>query len=144
MARLHAGSFKAAELISYLQEHAGAAASPHAGAEEEDVGSGSSKGKKEEKVMQVVRELNVTDFEALTEEEDAWLIAFYAGEPLCIPLFGPGCLWQQLTVSKPGCQMFAREGTNLSFTMSREEAFSPHAENICTSSASSFRAAWHS
>lgn len=29
--------------------------------------------------MQVVRELNMTDYEALSEEEDAWLVAFYAG-----------------------------------------------------------------
>ena len=30
--------------------------------------------------MQVVRELNMTDYEALSEEEDAWLVAFYSGE----------------------------------------------------------------
>lgn len=30
--------------------------------------------------MQVVRELNMTDYDALAEEEDAWLVAFYAGK----------------------------------------------------------------
>ena len=82
LAHLCAGNFKAAELIAYLKGHVGAGISPDGDTEEEDAGAGSSKGKKEKEekeVMQVVRDLNATDFEALSEEEDAWLVAFYGG-----------------------------------------------------------------
>ena len=65
------------ELIAHLSKQPG----DNIG-EGEETEPSSSKGKKEKgekEVMQVVRELNMTDFEALSEEEDAWLVAFYAG-----------------------------------------------------------------
>ena len=65
------------ELIAHLSKQAGDNI-----AEGEETEPSSSKGKKEKaekEVMQVVRELNMTDFEGLSEEDDAWLVAFYAG-----------------------------------------------------------------
>ena len=81
-----AGNFKAAELIAYLGKQAGDPSAADSAAEEEEAGTSSNKGKKEKEekeVMQVVRELNMTDYEALSEEEDAWLVAFYAGNAQC-------------------------------------------------------------
>ncbi|KAL3148687.1 hypothetical protein ABBQ38_014102 [Trebouxia sp. C0009 RCD-2024] len=79
----YSGKFKAAELISFLSEQAGSAADTEA---DEPASQGSRKGtgqkekqKQEEKEdPKIVRDLNVTEFEGLSDEEDAWLVAFYS------------------------------------------------------------------
>lgn len=76
------GKFKAAELISFLSKQAG----PAAGSEADDSASqGSDRGsdqkqkQEEKKDPKIVRDLNMTEFEELSDEEDAWLVAFYSG-----------------------------------------------------------------
>lgn len=94
-----AGNFKAAELIAYLGKQAGDPPAADSAAEEEEAGTSSNKGKKEKEekdVMQVVRELNMTDYEALSEEEDAWLVAFYAGNAQCGVVDCNHCTWSTL------------------------------------------------
>lgn len=85
------GKFKAAELISFLSKQAG----PAAGSEADDLASqGSDRGsgqkqKQEEKKKdpQIVRDLNMTEFEELSDEEDAWLVALYSGATMTTVLF---------------------------------------------------------
>ncbi|KAL3137374.1 hypothetical protein ABBQ32_006902 [Trebouxia sp. C0010 RCD-2024] len=81
----YSGKFKAAELISFLSEQAGLAGDAEA---DESASQGSWKGtgqkekqKQEEKEdPKIVRDLNVTEFEGLSDEEDAWLVAFYSDD----------------------------------------------------------------
>ncbi len=83
-----AGKFKAAELIAFLTQQAGSAATTEAddSQSQEDEGSSSRKEKdtkKEKQDPQIVRDLNMTEFESLTDEEDAWLVSFYSGMLTC-------------------------------------------------------------
>jgi len=75
-----AGKFKATDLIVFLTEQAGSTAAGNANDSEESEGSNSQQEKKEEKQdPQIVRDLNMTQYEGLTDEEDAWLVGFYSG-----------------------------------------------------------------
>ena len=81
---LYAGKFKATDLIAFLSERAGAAGSSEADdsptQESEDSSSSSQKSKTEErKDPQIVHDLNMTQLEGLSDEEDAWLVSFYSG-----------------------------------------------------------------
>ena len=52
-------------------------------APESDTATG-QKGKKEKEDPQIVRQMNLTEFEGLTDDEDAWLVSFYSGrQHLC-------------------------------------------------------------
>lgn len=76
------GKFKAAELISFLSKQAGPAASGEAddsASQGSDRGSGQKQKQEEKKDPKIVRDLNMTEFEELSDEEDAWLVAFYSG-----------------------------------------------------------------
>ena len=78
----YVGKFKAAELISFLKAQAGSAADSEAGdssADGAEEGKRSKQKKEEQKDPQIVKELNLTEFEGLSDEEDAWLVAFYSG-----------------------------------------------------------------
>ena len=82
-----AGKFKATDLIVFLTEQAGSTAAGNANDSEESEGSNSQQEKKEEKQdPQIVRDLNMTQYEGLTDEEDAWLVGFYSGVAHVIPL----------------------------------------------------------
>ncbi len=75
-----AGKFRATDLIAFLSEQAGSTASGTASESEDSEGSNSQQEKKEEKQdPQIVRDLNLTQYEGLTDEEDAWLVGFYSG-----------------------------------------------------------------
>jgi len=75
-----AGKFKATDLIAFLSEQAGSTATGKGNDSEESEGSNSQQEKKEEKQdPQIVRDLNLTQYEGLTDEEDAWLVGFYSG-----------------------------------------------------------------
>ena len=75
-----AGKFKATDLIAFLSEQAGSTAAGKGSESEESEGSNSQQEKKEEKQdPQIVRDLNLTQYESLTDEEDAWLVGFYSG-----------------------------------------------------------------
>ncbi|KAL0035526.1 hypothetical protein WJX77_010582 [Trebouxia sp. C0004] len=75
----YSGKFKATDLIAFLSEQAGSTASGKANDSEDSEGSNSQQEKKEEKQdPQIVRDLNLTQYEGLTEEEDAWLVGFYS------------------------------------------------------------------
>lgn len=97
-----AGKFKAADLIAFLNQQAGTATTQGADDSPSSEDSNSQQEKKQEKHdPQIVRNLNMSQFEDLTDEEDAWLVAFYSGTyrrqytlpPLPIPCPGPkqGC-----------------------------------------------------
>lgn len=77
------GKFKAAELISFLSKRAGSAASSEADESSTSQGPNKDSGQKqkqeEKKDPTIVRDLNMTEFEGLSDEEDAWLVAFYSG-----------------------------------------------------------------
>lgn len=81
----YSGKFKAADLISFLSKQAGSASKTEA---DDSASQGSEKGtgqkekqKQEDKEEpKIVRELNVTEFEGLSDEEDAWLVAFYSDD----------------------------------------------------------------
>ena len=75
-----AGRFKAADLIAFLSERTGSAAPDAAADDSQTEDSRKEQPKREQKqTPQVVRDLNLTDFDGLTEDEDAWLVAFYSG-----------------------------------------------------------------
>ena len=77
-----AGKFKAAELISFLSQQAGSALGSEAdesAPQEPEEGRGQKQKQEEEQDPQIVQNLNVTEFEGLSDEEDAWLVAFYSG-----------------------------------------------------------------
>ena len=77
-----AGKFKAADLISFLGERAGILtdAASHESRSKDGEGDSKEQAKKEQKqTPQIVRELSLTEFEGLSDEEDAWLVAFYSG-----------------------------------------------------------------
>ena len=80
---LNTGKFKAAELISFLSRQSGSAANDEADdtstSQEPDKDSGQKQKQEEKKDPKVVRDLNMTEFEGLSDEEDAWLVAFYSG-----------------------------------------------------------------
>ena len=79
-ATLTAGKFKAAELIAFLNQQAGTATTQGADDSQQSENSNSQQDKKQERQdPQIVRNLNMTQFEGLTDEEDAWLVAFYSG-----------------------------------------------------------------
>ena len=91
-----AGKFKAADLIAFLSEVAGSAA-PDAAADDsqsqDTEESSKEQPKKEQKqTPQVVRDLNLTDFDSLTDDEDAWLVAFYSGT-LAMNSTGSAATW---------------------------------------------------
>ena len=77
------GKFKATELISFLSKQAGSAgggeADESSSSQEPDKGSGQKPKQEEKKDPKIVRDLNMTEFEGLSDEEDAWLVAFYSG-----------------------------------------------------------------
>ena len=77
-----AGKFKAAELISFLSKQSGSAAGSEAddsASPGPDKGSGQKQKQEEKRDPKIVRDLNVAEFEGLSDEEDAWLVAFYSG-----------------------------------------------------------------
>lgn len=89
----YVGKFKAAELIAFLSKQAGSAASSEADdsstSQGPEKGSGQKQKQEEKKDPKIVRDLNMTEFEGLSDEEDAWLVAFYSGAVTyrCSPLF---------------------------------------------------------
>lgn len=75
----YSGKFKATDLIAFLSEQARSTATGTGSDSEESEGSKSQQEKKEEKQdPQIVRDLNLTQYESLTDEEDAWLVGFYS------------------------------------------------------------------
>ena len=85
--QFHTGKFKASELISFLSKQAGSAASSEAddssAPQGPEKGSGQKQKQEEKKDPKIVRDLNMTEFEELSDEEDAWLVAFYSGAVTC-------------------------------------------------------------
>lgn len=75
-----AGKFKATDLIAFLSQQAGSTPTGKGKDSEESEDSNSRQERKEEKEdPQIVRDLNLTQYEGLTDEEDAWLVGFYSG-----------------------------------------------------------------
>ncbi|KAL0020067.1 hypothetical protein WJX79_001481 [Trebouxia sp. C0005] len=77
----YSGKFKATDLIAFLSQQAGSTPTGKGKDSEESEDSNSRQERKEEKEdPQIVRDLNLTQYEGLTDEEDAWLVGFYSDD----------------------------------------------------------------